>query len=115
MEKTPSGKNEWILNLKPLPKIIENVKKIDPRIYLVGFKAEYNLSNEELVQRAYDRMIDAEMDLIVANDVAREKTGFGTDTNEVFIIDHNKSIQHIELVSKYNIATKILDTIKNNI
>jgi phosphopantothenoylcysteine decarboxylase/phosphopantothenate--cysteine ligase len=114
-EKTPSGKNEWIINLKPLPKIVENVKKIDKNVYLVGFKAEYNLSDEELKARAYKRMKEAGMDLIVANDVSREKTGFGTDTNEVFIIDRERDVQHVSLSSKYDVASKILDTVFVNL
>ncbi|TRO50674.1 bifunctional phosphopantothenoylcysteine decarboxylase/phosphopantothenate--cysteine ligase CoaBC, partial [Candidatus Bathyarchaeota archaeon] len=115
MEKTPSGKNEWVIKLKPLPKVVENVKKIDPEIYLVGFKAEYNLTDEELIKRAHNRLIGAGMDLIVANDVAREKTGFGTDTNEVFIIDSTKNVQHIMLTDKYSVASEILDKVKENI
>jgi len=115
MEKTPSGKNEWILHLKPLPKIVERIKKIDPDIYLVGFKAEYNISDEELIERAYDRLIGASMDLIVANDVAREKTGFGTDTNEVFIINPDKNVKHIDLADKYTVASKILDFVRDHI
>ena len=115
MEKTPSGKDEWNILLKPLPKIVENVKKIDPEIYLVGFKAEYNLSDEELIKRAFDRMIGADMDLIVANDVSREKTGFGTDTNEVFIIDRQKTVHHVNLVDKYVVATRLLNVVKAHI
>ena len=115
MEKTPSGKDEWVIKLKPLPKIVENVKKIDSKVYLVGFKAEYDLSDEELVERAYDRLIGAGMDLIVANDVSREKTGFGTDTNEVFLIDNQKTVQHVDLVDKYIVATSILDIVRDNI
>lgn len=115
MEKTSSGKEEWNIKLIPLPKVIENVKKIDPDVYLVGFKAEYNLTDDELVQKSYDRMIDVGMDLIVANDVAREKTGFGFDTNEVFIIDPDKNVHHIDLVSKYIVANEILDLVKNHI
>jgi len=115
MEKTPSGKDEWVIKLKPLPKIVENVKKIDSKVYLVGFKAEYDLSDEELVERAYDRLIGAGMDLIVANDVSREKTGFGTDTNEVFLIDKQKTVQHVDLVDKYIVATSILDIVRDNI
>jgi phosphopantothenoylcysteine decarboxylase/phosphopantothenate--cysteine ligase len=115
MEKTPSGKDEWIIHLKPLPKVVENVKKVDPEIYLVGFKAEYDLTDEELIQRAYDRMIGAGMDLIVANDVAREKTGFGTDTNEVFIIDPERNVHHVSLIDKYVVASVILDVVKAHI
>jgi phosphopantothenoylcysteine decarboxylase/phosphopantothenate--cysteine ligase len=111
MEKTPSGRGEWVIELKPLPKIVENVKKVDLGIYLVGFKAEYDVSEEELVNRAYERMIGAGMDLIVANDVAEEGAGFGTDTNEVYIVDHEKRVEHLK-ASKYEIAAKILDRVR---
>ncbi len=110
-EKTPSGKDQWTINLKPLPKVVENVKKIDPNVYLVGFKAEYDLSDDELIQRAYDRMIDSGMDLIVANDVARKSTGFGTDTNEVFIVDPEKNVTHVSLTEKSDVASKIFDVV----
>jgi len=115
MEKTPSGRDEWTIQLKPLPKVVENVKKIDPDVCLVGFKAEYNLSDEELIQRAYDRMMGAGMDLIVANDVSRDKTGFGTDTNEVFIVDRNKNVRHVKLVEKYVVASRILDVVRDSV
>jgi phosphopantothenoylcysteine decarboxylase/phosphopantothenate--cysteine ligase len=111
MEKTPSGKDEWVIVLKPLPKVIEHVKRIDSGVYLVGFKAEYSVSDEELVQRSFDRLMSAKMDLIVANDVARKNVGFGTDTNEVFIIDKEKHVDHVALASKYDIASKILDKV----
>lgn len=110
-EKTPSGKDQWTINLKPLPKVVENVKKIDPNVYLVGFKAEYDLSDDELIQRAYDRMIDSGMDLVVANDVARKSTGFGTDTNEVFIVDPEKNVTHVSLTEKSDVASKIFDVV----
>ena len=115
MKKTPSGKDEWVIKLKPLPKIVENVKKIDPSIYLVGFKAEYDLTDEELIERAHNRLIGAGMDLIVANDVSRENTGFGTDTNEVYIIDRQKTVAHVNLDNKYVVATRILDIVRGNL
>jgi phosphopantothenoylcysteine decarboxylase/phosphopantothenate--cysteine ligase len=111
MEKTSSGKEVWTIELKPLPKVIENVKKVDADVFLVGFKAEYDLTNEELIQCSYDRMIGAGMDLIVANDVARKNAGFGTDSNEVFIIDTEKQVKHVTTALKYDVASKILDKI----
>jgi len=115
MEKTPSGKDEWVLRLKPLPKIVEKVKSVDPNIYLVGFKAEYNLTKEELIKRAYERLQGAGMDLIVANDVAHEGVGFGVDTNEVFIIDPERHVEHVSLADKYIVASRILDKVKERI
>ncbi len=94
MIKTPSGKKSWKIELKPVPKIIERVKKTDPDIFLVGFKAEFDTSDEELVERASKRMEETNMDLVVANDVARDHAGFGTDTNEVFIVDRGGNVTH---------------------
>ena len=87
------------------------VTRIYTDVYLVGFKAEFALSDEELINRSHKRMIEVGMDLIVANDVSRKNTGFGTDTNEVFIIDPAKKVDHISLASKYEVASKIIDRI----
>jgi phosphopantothenoylcysteine decarboxylase/phosphopantothenate--cysteine ligase len=113
IEKTPSGRREWVIELKPLPKVVESVKKVDPGIYLVGFKAEYDVSEEELVNRAYDRMVGAGMDLIVANDVSKEGVGFGTDTNEVYIVGPERRVEHMR-ASKYEVAANILDRVREN-
>jgi phosphopantothenoylcysteine decarboxylase/phosphopantothenate--cysteine ligase len=107
MIKTPSGKKSWKIELKPVPKIIERVKETDPDIFLVGFKAEYDVSDEELVDRASRRMGETGMDLVVANDVAREKVGFGTDANEVFIVDRDGEVTH-QQKSKHEIAEILL-------
>jgi phosphopantothenoylcysteine decarboxylase/phosphopantothenate--cysteine ligase len=109
MVKTPSGLDNWTVELTPLPKIIEQVKKVDPNVFLVGFKAEYAISDEELISRARKRMEAAEMDLVVANDVARKDVGFGTDTNEVFIIDRAGNVIHTSLEEKEKVAEKVLN------
>ena len=109
MVKTPSGLDNWTVELVPLPKIIEQVKKVDPNVFLVGFKAEYGISDEELISRAKKRMEEADMDLVVANDVARKDVGFGTDTNEVFIIDGAGNVIHTSLEEKIKVAEKVLN------
>jgi phosphopantothenoylcysteine decarboxylase/phosphopantothenate--cysteine ligase len=114
MEKTPSGRDEWVIVLKPLPKVVENVKKVDPDVFLVGFKAEYGVSEEDLINRAYNRMIGAGMDLIVANDVSKEGLGFGADDNEVYVVDPERHVKYLK-ASKYEIAARILDIVKEKI
>lgn len=112
MIKTPSGMERWRLELRPLPKIIERVKKTSPDVYLVGFKAEFGVHDDELVRRARARMDEVGMDLIVANDVAREGIGFGADTNEVFIIDAEGNTTHIPVTGKNEIAERLLSIVK---
>lgn len=115
MVKTPSRMERWDLELRPLPKIIEQVKRVDPDILLVGFKAEYDVSDDELIARARKRMMEANMDLIVANDVAREKVGFGSDTNEVYIVDKDGVVTHVPLEAKEAVADQLLDMVKENL
>jgi phosphopantothenoylcysteine decarboxylase/phosphopantothenate--cysteine ligase len=115
MIKTPSRKKEWTIKLRSLPKIIEHVKDIDPDIFLVGFKAEFNVSDEELIERAKKTMNLSDMDIIVANDVARENRGFATATNEVYIIDKEGSVEHVPLTGKKVIAKTLFKTIKDKL
>ena len=115
MVKTPSRIERWDLELRPLPKIIEQVKKVVPDIFLVGFKAEYDISDDELIARARKRMMEANMDLIVANDVAREKVGFGSDTNEVYIVDKDGVVTHVPLEAKEAVADQLLDMVKDKL
>lgn len=108
--KIPSGKNIKI-TLKPLPKIISKVRKVDKNIFIVGFKAEYKVSKRKLIEKAYRRLKEAKMNLIVANDVGRKDIGFMTDKNEVYIIDENKNIIFVPLTSKEMVARKIFEVI----
>jgi len=55
------------------------------------------------------------MNLIVANDVGKEKRGFQSETNEVFIIDKTKKVYHLSLEHKEKISEKIVDIIKKYI
>jgi len=106
--------SELILKLKPTPKIIEAVKQISPNTFLVAFKAEYMLSDEGLIESAYETLKASNADLIVANDVGRHGAGFGADTNEVFIIDKERNVIHIPLTTKREVAKKLLDIIVKN-
>jgi len=116
VEKTSSGKANKIsseedltLNLKLAPKILNLVKKINPKIFLVGFKAEYNVTEDELVFLARNRIKSSGADFIVANDVSVEGAGFGSDKNQVIIVDGDTFT--VPLTSKTEIAQKIITKI----
>ncbi len=87
------------------------MKKVSPKTFLVAFKAEYKVSNQELVERARRRLKDSRADLIVANDVGREGAGFQTDTNEVFIVGKGREVVHIESAPKQDVAKRLLDLV----
>ncbi len=107
--KIPSGTSTLEVKLEPRPKISMSIRKLAPKAFFIGFKAEYGVSDEELVKKAYERLEEADMDLIVANDLSRKGCGFRHDTNEVFIIDRECRIVHVPLSSKREVAKAILD------
>ncbi len=110
-----SSVSELSVKFKPTAKIIDAVRKVCPDIFLVPFKAEHSLSDEELVERGYKRLVEAEADLIVVNDVGRERAGFEVDTNEAFIVDKEKKVVHVPLTTKREVARRIFDVITEKI
>ena len=100
---------ELKVNMKLTPKILNVARRKDYRLFIVAFKAEIKVSRTELIDRAYSRLLKSEADLIVANDVGREDIGFNSKDNEVYIIDKEKHITHIEKSTKRYVASRILD------
>jgi phosphopantothenoylcysteine decarboxylase/phosphopantothenate--cysteine ligase len=100
---------ELQVNMRLTPKIIDVARKTNYNTFIVGFKAETNVSRSELIERAYKRLLKSEIDLIVANDIGREDIGFESKDNEVYIIDKNKRITHVKKNTKRYIASKIID------
>jgi phosphopantothenoylcysteine decarboxylase/phosphopantothenate--cysteine ligase len=96
-----------LLTLKPAPKLIRKVRERYPDLYLVGFKAETHVSEEELIKRAKATMQRERLNMIVANDVG--SGGIGTEVNEVFIIDE-ASVERASGL-KREIAAKIFDAV----
>lgn len=103
--------SEFSVKLRSTPKIVDAIKEVSGDTFLIAFKAEYGLSDEELVERGYRKLMQAEADLIVVNDTKREGAGFGVDTNDVFIVDKEKKIIHIPITTKREIARKLFDLI----
>lgn len=104
------------ITLVPIDKIISKVKNVCKyNVFLVGFKAEYNVESRVLIEKAYAKLLESGADLIVANDVGKKGTRFGSENNEVYIIDRQKNIVHLPIQSKDMIAAQILDLIEKNI
>ncbi len=81
----------------------------------MAFKAEYGVSEGILVKKAVAKLKECNGDLIVANDVSRKGCHFGSDTNEIYIIDKEKNIIHIALESKKEIAKKLVTIISKKL
>ncbi|MFZ3384145.1 MAG: bifunctional phosphopantothenoylcysteine decarboxylase/phosphopantothenate--cysteine ligase CoaBC [Candidatus Methanoperedens sp.] len=105
-DKIKSG-NVLTLTLKPVPKLIKEVRKIYPGLKIIGFKAETGISEEELIKRARKSMDSSHLSMVVANDVS--SGGMGTEENNVYLIDG--SIKPVS-GTKRQIAIEIMDKVE---
>ena len=111
-KKIPSQISHPInLELVPTKKIIDEIKLIDKNIFLVGFKAYYDVSNTFLINKAKKKLKECNADIIIANDVGRTKTKIGSDYNEVFIVTQKEPVIHLKVQSKDSIAKKLFEII----
>jgi phosphopantothenoylcysteine decarboxylase/phosphopantothenate--cysteine ligase len=73
----------------------------------VGFAAE----SEDLVANARQKLQKKQLDIIIANDITEADSGFGTDTNKVTIIDKDGKIDSLPLLTKREVAERVLDRV----
>jgi len=97
------------ITLKTTSKIVDQIKKVSPDTFLVAFKADSNVSDDDLIKSAYDKMRECNADLMVANDIGRKGSEMGSDTSKVFIIDKNKKVKHLPIQTKQSVARVLLE------
>ena len=97
------------VELEATPKIIREIRKASPHAFIVAFKTDHGVSNEELVTEAFEILGEKSADLVAANDVSLEGVGFQSDTNELFVVDERKKVTHIALAPKRDVARQLLD------
>lgn len=74
---------------------------------VVGFCAE----SQNLLENAKEKIAKKNCDFICANDISSKETGFSSDYNELYVIDKNYEIFHIEKTDKKTAAKKIIERI----
>jgi phosphopantothenoylcysteine decarboxylase/phosphopantothenate--cysteine ligase len=77
------------------------------RLVRVGFAAE----TSDLVNYARAKLVAKRLDLLVANDVSRSDSGFGTETNKVHIFHANGAMEDLPVMPKTGVAAAIWDRI----
>ncbi|TMB52962.1 MAG: bifunctional phosphopantothenoylcysteine decarboxylase/phosphopantothenate--cysteine ligase CoaBC [Deltaproteobacteria bacterium] len=93
------------LELEPNPDILRRLATRKGRRVLIGFAAE----TEHVVREARRKLAEKRLDLIVGNDVTAPGAAFGGDTNVVHLIDAAGEEQALPLLSKEEVADRILD------
>lgn len=93
------------LRLVPNPDILKELGQSKDGKWLVGFAAE----TEDLTANAQKKLREKNIDMVVANNVAEEGSGFDGDTNIATIVDRVGAIRSLPLMSKDDLADCILD------
>ena len=70
-----STERPFSIKLKPTPKFVKKLREKYKGV-LVGFKAEYGVSKDELIERARRRMSEYSLDMVVANDLKDVRAGY---------------------------------------
>jgi phosphopantothenoylcysteine decarboxylase/phosphopantothenate--cysteine ligase len=72
---------------------------------VVGFAAE----SQNLLENAAEKLKSKKLDLIVANDISSTDAGFAVDTNRVTFLFANRTKEILPLMSKTEVAEKIIE------
>ena len=109
--KKSGGTDGITLTLVKNPDILKTICNIKKEkhlgVQIIGFCAE----SENLLTNAKEKISQKGCDYLIANDISRKDIGFGSDENEVHILNANGGIEKIEKASKENIAKEILKRI----
>jgi phosphopantothenoylcysteine decarboxylase/phosphopantothenate--cysteine ligase len=103
--KIKRGKGPLELRLEPNPDILKELGAKKNGKLLVGFAAE----TEALAANAKKKLREKNLDMIVANDVTQDGSGFDGDTNVALIVDRSGAARSLPLMTKDELADQILD------
>ncbi len=97
-----------VLRLVRNPDILKTVsarlRRAKERKILVGFAAETGEPTAEAARKCREKGLD----LVVANDVTAEGSGFGVTTNRVAFVRPNGEVERFPLMSKRAVARRIV-------
>jgi phosphopantothenoylcysteine decarboxylase/phosphopantothenate--cysteine ligase len=99
------SKQDLTLKLVKTPDILSEVRG---NFLKVGFAAE----SENLMAGAKKKLKQKNLDLVVANDITAPDSGFDVDTNRVVIIDKKGKTEELPLMSKREVADRVLDKVR---
>jgi len=107
--KIKKDSKDQILRLKPTQDILLSIGEKKNGKFIVGFAAEY----ENIIENSLDKLRKKKADLIVSNDISKEGSGFGEETNVVYLVDKSERIEELPLMNKTEIAKRVFDKISS--
>ena len=105
--KIKKNENELCLELVRDNDILSELGVQKKNQILVGFAAESN----DLLQNAKTKFVKKNLDYIVANDITKKDSGFGTEDNKVFILSKDNEPIALDKMSKKQVARELFNLI----
>ncbi|MGN7939935.1 bifunctional phosphopantothenoylcysteine decarboxylase/phosphopantothenate--cysteine ligase CoaBC [Virgibacillus sp. 6R] len=106
-QKMKKQSTKLVIEMERTNDILKELGRQKTHQLLVGFAAETN----NLEEYAKKKIETKNLDLIVANNILSKGAGFGTDTNIVTMIDRELNKTELPLMSKTQVAKKLLDKV----
>jgi phosphopantothenoylcysteine decarboxylase/phosphopantothenate--cysteine ligase len=103
--KLKKGDGVPALELVPTPDILRELGERRGGAVLVGFAAE----TSDLEAAGRRKLAEKALDLIVVNEVGREGTGFGSDTNHAMLLARDGTDEPLRVWTKGELAAEICD------
>ncbi len=106
-QKIKKTEGDMVLELERNPDILAWLGAHKQHQILMGFAAETN----DVQQHALGKLQRKQLDFIAANDVTKQHSGFGKDTNQITVYGADGSITELPVLSKLEAADRLLDLV----
>ena len=111
-EKIKKGRAAPRIELEPTEDILKStISRRKKKSLIVGFALE----TTDGIRNAKEKLKSKDLDLVVLNDAKEPGAGFGVDTNRVTVIGRNGKEQPLELMSKTDLAERLLDRVEEEL
>lgn len=74
---------------------------------MIGFAAE----TQNVIEYGKSKVLNKNLDMLVANDVSKQNAGFNVDTNEVTLIYPGGQVRPLPLMTKIDVAKRIISAL----
>ena len=108
-QKIKKSAETLTLELVKNPDILRELGALKKNQVLVGFAAE----TQNILEYANKKLVEKNLNFIVANDVTAAGAGFGVSTNIATIIHRSGEVENFPKMSKVELAEKIISRVEN--
>jgi phosphopantothenoylcysteine decarboxylase/phosphopantothenate--cysteine ligase len=108
-KKIKKKDSSLVLSLIKDNDILKKLGEIKRHQLLIGFAAESN----DLIENAKSKLINKNLDFIVANDISGTDVGFASDENKVIILNKNGTSKQLDKMPKRLVARELFNFINS--